>query len=188
MPECSSEHCATSHCSRKEKCVYAHFFHNFCASHLVVQTVQGELGGMNPVKILSSLALLLAVFLSGCASTPESRIEKHPEAFAALPAQDQALVRGGHIREGMDRMGVYLAWGRAPEIFMGERNGKRTEVWQYFRTRSTFVDMAPVPYPYYPYGFYEGGTAIITEEIPGKHAAFVNGRVVEWGAPMRRSY
>lgn len=144
---------------------------------------------MSSSKFLSLAALFIALLLTGCASSIESRIEKHPAAFAALPAEDQALVRAGHIREGMDRMSVYLAWGRAPEIFMGERAGKRTEVWQYYRTRSTFVDLAPVPYPYYPGGYYyDMGPAVITEEIPGKHAAFVNGRVVEWGAPMRRLY
>lgn len=134
-----------------------------------------------------TLLAALSLGLSACGSTVGSRIEKHPEAFAALPPPDQQLVKTGRIRQGMDRMSVYLAWGRAPEIFMGERGGKRTEVWQYYRTRSSFVDYGPVPYPYYPGGFYyDMGPAIITEEIPGKHATFVNGRVVEWGAPMRR--
>jgi hypothetical protein len=140
------------------------------------------------LRILSVLAAAaLALALTGCGSTISSRIEKNPEAFAALPAKDQHLVKSGHIREGMDRMGVFLAWGRPPEIFMGSSSGKQTEVWQYFRTQSSFVDIAPSPYPFYPGGFYyDAGPAIVTQEIPGKHAVFVNGRVVEWAAPMRR--
>ncbi len=130
------------------------------------------------------LAGVLALMMTGCGSTISSRIEKHPQEFAALPSSDQYLVKTGRIREGMDRMSVYLAWGRAPEIYMGERAGKRTEVWQYYQTRSSFVDYGP--YPYYPGGyFYDSPPIVITEEIPGKHAAFVNGRVVEWASPMR---
>jgi hypothetical protein len=146
----------------------------------------GKSGFMSP--IFRRLAGLFAVFalsllLSGCGSTVSSRIEKHPEAFTALSASDQYLVKTGRIREGMDRMTVFLAWGRAPEIYQGQRGGRLTEVWQYFQTRSAIVDY---PMAYSPWGYYyDMGPTVITEQIPGKFAMFVNGRVVEWRAPVR---
>jgi hypothetical protein len=130
------------------------------------------------------LAAALAVLLSGCGSTVESRIKEQPEAYAKLPASDQALVREGKIREGMDRSAVYIAWGKPAEVYMGQRAGRQTEVWQYFRQRSHVIHSTP--YPYFPGGYYyDLGPTIITEDIPGKRATFINGRVSEWVVPYR---
>lgn len=134
----------------------------------------------------SALALGLLA-LTGCGSTVESRISKYPEVYASLPPAQQQLVRSGQVREGMDRGAVYLAWGAAHEVLMGQKDGRDLEVWQYYTQRSTVVDYAPSPLWYYPGGYYHNpGPLILTEDVPGRRAVFANGRLREWVSPRYR--
>jgi hypothetical protein len=96
---------------------------------------------------LAALAVL-ALALSGC-STVESRIEKNPAVFAALPAAEQALVREGKIREGMSREAVGIAWGRPDDRTLGSRDGQTFEEWIYLTYSSYPVaryDYDPICY------------------------------------------
>ncbi|MBC8008736.1 MAG: hypothetical protein H7067_01405, partial [Burkholderiales bacterium] len=57
---------------------------------------------------------------AGCASTPEKRIAKEAEVFAAMPAETQAKIRAGRVEIGFTTTQVKLAKG-APD-----RVGRRT--------------------------------------------------------------
>jgi hypothetical protein len=108
-----------------------------------------------------SLTLTLAIacgalFLSGCA-TIDSRISQHPEIFQSLSPSDQALVRQGHIREGMTQDAVWLAWGSPEQRGFGRMKGRQTETWIY---RAYYNDYAYGPYPY-GYGYGYGAVGVI---------------------------
>ncbi|MEO0017185.1 MAG: hypothetical protein RLZZ522_468 [Verrucomicrobiota bacterium] len=97
---------------------------------------------------MKRLLLLFAASLlaSSCVpSTPQSRIEEHPERFAALSPKDQELVRQGTLAKGMPRDAVLLAWGAPAQRFEGCQSGKTSERWDYAGT-----------YPVYTQGFYGG--------------------------------
>lgn len=93
--------------------------------------------------------LLLVLALSACApSTPQARIEKFPEKFAALSKKEQGLVQQGQIAPGMSPDAVLLAWGFPNQRFEGSRNSKMTERWDY----STTVPVYNSAYALGPYG------------------------------------
>ena len=101
-------------------------------------------------------ALSAVLIFAGC-STPESRINEHPEIFQSLSANDQALVSRGQIRTGMSQDAVWLAWGHEDQRIAGAMRNQSTETWIYTTTAA---------YPYggygygpwgYPYGPYWGG-------------------------------
>ena len=83
-----------------------------------------------------------ALVLAGC-STIESRVSEHPEMYGNLSSRDQALVNQGHIRYGMSRNAVWLAWGSPDSKVIGNMLGRSTETWIY-------VYYATYPY-YYPF-------------------------------------
>lgn len=74
--------------------------------------------------------LLLALPLGGC-STPQSRIERHPALFDALPAEQQTLVRAGQIAIGMPEDAVRLALGEPDRISRRTDADGVTTVWRY---------------------------------------------------------
>ncbi len=84
---------------------------------------------MHLPRLLACLPLLLLV-LSGC-STPESRIEKNPAAFAALNPEQQAAVRGGRVDIGFTKDMVYLALGTADRTYGRTTTQGEVEVWAY---------------------------------------------------------
>ncbi len=137
-------------------------------------------------------ALLAGLALASCApSTPQTRIAKSPETFAALNKKEQTLVQQGRIASGMPPDAVRLAWGSPDRSFEGSRNSKHTERWDY----STLRPVYPVGYLGYGYGYgsYYGpygrhlysGLGYAGSEmayIPERTASvwFVNGRVDSW--------
>lgn len=90
-----------------------------------------------------------ALFFTSC-STTETRISDHPEIFQTLSPSDQALVRVGKIREGMNQNAVWLAWGTPDQKASGVARGRPVETWIY---NDYYYANAPYPYPYGPFGY-----------------------------------
>jgi hypothetical protein len=124
-----------------------------------------------------------AIVLSSC-STPQTRISNRPDLYHSLSARQQALVNQGHIRIGMSRTAVWLAWGSPDRKLLGNMGGGPTETWIY-----TYY----ANYPYYPYyaplDIYFGAPLYdpfcyswFPQSIPypGKVVTFVNGRVASF--------
>lgn len=89
--------------------------------------------------------------LAACApSTPQTRIQKYPEKFAALGKQEQSLVEQGQIAPGMSTDAVLLAWGFPGRRFEGSKDSRMTERWDY-------ATVVPVYSPVFPYGAYGYG-------------------------------
>jgi hypothetical protein len=140
----------------------------------------------------SCIALLLvSLVFSGCApSTPQARIEKYPEKFAALSKKEQALVLQGQIDRDMSMDAVMLAWGAPDRSFEGSKNAKLAERWDYFGTVPVYSPPAYVygAYRYGGYGRYRGypgyGFALGPEVdyVPYRAASvwFTDRRVDSW--------
>lgn len=80
-----------------------------------------------------------AGLLSGCQSTPESRIAKKEAVFSSWPAQTQAKIRAGQIGVGFTPQQVELAKGKPDRV--GRRTtaaGDRVE-WVYLWNDSRFA-------------------------------------------------
>lgn len=115
---------------------------------------------LNFSRALTISAALAALFLAGCASI-ETRISEHPDIYNSLSPRDQALVRQGRIREGMNMDAVWLAWGTPEQKGFGRYLGRSTETWIY---RAYYNEYDPYyggfGYGYgYP-GFVGGGVLV----------------------------
>lgn len=105
------------------------------------------------MKTLAS-ALISAACLASCApSTPQSRIDKHPEKFAALSRKNQELVQKGLITRGMTPDAVELAWGAPARRFEGFKDSRSMDRWDYVRD-------TPVYFSGYAGGFGDGYVGI----------------------------
>jgi hypothetical protein len=135
-------------------------------------------------------ALLACLVLASCApSTPQARITKFPEKFAALGTKEQALVQNGEISRGMSPDAVMLAWGFPNQRFEGSKDSKRTERWDYTSLRPVYATnyFGGFGYGYGPYGRYgySGlgyGLGPDVAYIPDRVASvwFVSNRVDAW--------
>lgn len=87
---------------------------------------------MNLSRVLRPcLSIAFACLAASCAVTPEKRIAKNPQLYAALPADERAKVVQGRIDKGMSREAVFLAWGNPDRVQVGEENGRSLERWGY---------------------------------------------------------
>src|SRR5688572_3943261 len=94
------------------------------------------------------LALLLLLFLCGCASTIEDRRTERLAAYSQLPGDTQGLIDTGRIKVGMPKDAVYIAWGKPAQVLQGESDQGRVETWVYHGATLR-------PYHYWSYdGFY----------------------------------
>ena len=75
--------------------------------------------------------LFTATLLAACASTPESRIEKSPDAFAQLTPEQQAKVRAGKVGIGFDAAATKLALGEPDKVLEKTTAAGDSEVWIY---------------------------------------------------------
>lgn len=92
------------------------------------------------------IALVGGLLVSSCVpSTPQTRIQQHPELFAALAPKDQQLVQQGTLAKGMSPDAVLLAWGPPAQRVEGFQAGKVSECWNYAGA-----------YPVYSQSFYGG--------------------------------
>ena len=91
------------------------------------------------------LILIFLGLLAACA-TPERRIRANPEAFAALPEEQQTLVREGKVDLGMNPEAVRLALGAPHRIYTRRTEAGETTVWSYVRSeRRTDSQWVHVP-------------------------------------------
>lgn len=132
------------------------------------------------------------VFCSCAPNTPETRIGREPEKFAALGLKDQELVRQGKIRRGMPPEAVELAWGAPARRFQGSKNAKPTERWDYAGSQPVYFNNFYGGYGYayggygpYGAGFYPGagfGLAPEVVYVPYLKASvwFTDSRVDSW--------
>lgn len=135
----------------------------------------------------AGLGLLL---LCSACSTVQSRVDRNPEWFAALPAEEQALVLQGQVEEGMSKQAVFLAWGAPDREIVRSREGRQVDIWIYLLRRTTAVPAFSYGIRYGGYrGGWGGGVALdvpiydpvyITEEEPVRSVEFERGRVVAW--------
>jgi hypothetical protein len=80
-----------------------------------------------------------ALVLSGCDTTPQARINNHPDEFAQLTPQQQEQIRAGQVAVGMDPGAVKLALGDPDAVTNLITAQGQTQVWHY-----------------YTYGYYDG--------------------------------
>ena len=76
-------------------------------------------------------ALVLAIGLAGCASTPERRIQKHPEMFEGIPPDVQETVRAGRVEIGYTPDMVFLALGAPDRKVTRKTEAEEREIWIY---------------------------------------------------------
>jgi hypothetical protein len=130
-----------------------------------------------------------ALGLAGCAvSTPQSRIARHPDDFAALSDRQKALVQQGNVEQGMPKPAVYFAWGSPDRVSNWVKNGTPIERW-------TFLDYHPVFTHHwgmgwgYGRGYYDrfgyGGPDVYYVPYADRRVDFRNGRVINWESRAR---
>lgn len=88
------------------------------------------------MKTRTLLVLMAMAGLAGCASTPEKRIAKEPEVFAALPPETQAKIRAGQVEIGFTMTQVKLAKGKPDTVGRRTTAAGEEEVWTYERRKS----------------------------------------------------
>ncbi len=142
-------------------------------------------------KIVTTL--LAGLVICSCApSTPQTRIERNPDKFAALGKKEKGLVQQGLITRGMTPDGVMFAWGLPAQRFEGSRDSKMMERWDYTATRPVYSTNFFGSYGYgyggrRPYGHrsYSGlgfGMGPEVAYVPYHVASvwFINHRVDSW--------
>lgn len=72
----------------------------------------------------------VALALVGCTS-PAVRIEKNPEAYERLSAEQQAMVREGKVGIGFSREAVKLALGDPDRVWKRTDKNGESEAWSY---------------------------------------------------------
>ena len=136
-------------------------------------------------KIIFQLVVISCfAFSFGACSTVQSRIKEYPQVYSALSPEDKQLVFRGRIREGMEKIPVYMAWGSADDIARGQRNGESTETWNYYRYEHETITTCN-PEVYYDkngvrHVIPHHDTGTITHRFPGKRVEFTNGYVSAW--------
>lgn len=140
-------------------------------------------------KIIAAIAAIAAgMLVTSCVpSTPQTRIQREPAKFEALPAKHRSLVENGQISRGMPPDAVYLAWGRPSRVFQGSKDGKLTERWDYAGSRPVYTTSFYGSYgryhdPYHRHGYYGFGMGPEVAYIPYRIASvwFIDGRVDGW--------
>lgn len=148
------------------------------------------------MKTLATLRLFLLICLpllgASCTiSSPAKRAERRPAAFQALPPEHQKLALAGQIKEGMNRDGVWIAWGPAGRILEVSDNGVRSEVWRYGSLEPVYRSSFGIGFgvssfhgdhfhsrfydPFFPYTYGPDYVPVISAEVK-----FRNGLVRSW--------
>ncbi|MBV9463839.1 MAG: hypothetical protein JO317_06380 [Verrucomicrobiae bacterium] len=126
-----------------------------------------------------SLALLAC---SGC-STPQSRAEDNPEAFARLPPRQRNAVLNGRIEVGMNVDAVIIALGKPRRVLEGNDRGTPYERWIFTRLYTERVPhwtyrSVPTRRGWITFNDYD--PIEITREVEDFEVVIKQGRVVSW--------
>lgn len=132
-------------------------------------------------KLKPATAALLALLLAACASTPASRIEKNPSAFAQLTPEQQEKVRAGQIAIGFDANATRLALGEPDRILQKTTAAGESEIWQYvdvytYPTGPCYGAFFRYGLPSYCFAGYYGAPVQETKER--MRVSFEGGKVV----------
>lgn len=131
-------------------------------------------------RLLPVVAVL--VLGSACSSTVESRIRRHPQSWAQLSTDHQALALRNRVVEGMPRDAVYFAWGPPHRIVQGSEAGKEVERWRYVRYEPHYTQRFGFAFgPGYcgdGYGWY--GPDVVYLPEPSGWVEFKGGLVSGW--------
>jgi hypothetical protein len=92
---------------------------------------------MTPIRF-AWFSLPLLLLLSGCASTPEKRIEQNQSYFDSLPVAAQARIRGGQIDLGFNPDMVRLALGEPQRQLVRRTPEGDTDIWAYLETDTRY--------------------------------------------------
>ena len=140
------------------------------------------------------LVLLMGLVAASCVpSTPQTRIQQRPEVFAALTANERALVQRGELAKGMSPDAVMLAWGAPALQYKGYHQDRPAMRWDYTGARAVYSGPYYGMYGYggyggygyhgrYGYSTYGFGFAPELAYVPYRRASvwFVNHRVDAW--------
>ena len=129
--------------------------------------------------LILSPVFVVVLLLAGCAATQAQRIERNPEAFAGLSAEQQQKVRDGQVAVGFDEAAVRLAVGEPDRIVERETAEGLTQVWVYLGIAPGFhnsVYCAP-GLPYYGHPGYCRPLSTTQYEERAR-ISFKDGRVV----------
>ena len=139
------------------------------------------------------VALGLGLLASSCApSTPQTRIQQHPQQFAALNAKEQSLVQRGELAKSMSPNAVLLAWGSPSMRYEGYQKGRAAQRWDYTAAHPVYTNQYFGAYSFggyghyghyaYPYSGYGFGFGPEVAYLPYCKASvwFVDGRVDAW--------
>lgn len=72
-----------------------------------------------------------ALVLTGCMTTPQSRIDRNPALFASFPAEAQAKIRKGEVDIGYTKDMVLMALGAPRNVRARKTEAGESEVWVY---------------------------------------------------------
>lgn len=105
------------------------------------------------------MIFLLAVLVSGCATTPKSTVEtrktERTSAYAALTPEQRTLVDQGHIKIGMPEDAVFIAWGQPSQVQSSETAAGPVTTWIY--TGTGYQEHRRWNYNRSGHGYYGGG-------------------------------
>lgn len=83
-------------------------------------------------------ALVAALLIAGCSSTPDQRIAQNAAAFAQFPPDVQQNLRAGRVDVGYSESMVRIALGEPAQRFDRVDATGRTDVWVYRRNAPRF--------------------------------------------------
>ena len=107
------------------------------------------------MKYATWVCIGAAVFLTACASTPQTRIAANPALFASFPTNVQAGVRSGRIEVGYTKEMVRMAIGNPNHVFTRQTAAGIAEVWAYTDIRRTYETVPATGYTWWR-GPYNG--------------------------------
>ena len=120
--------------------------------------------------ILTAVALLALLFLTGCA-TPANRIRHNQALFDSFPPEAQEKIRQGQADIGFSPEMATMALGRPSHIYHRQTEAGSTEVWSYVDVQSSSdMQMISEPYRYRDSrGRLRWGSGGAWIDVPGSH-------------------
>lgn len=86
---------------------------------------------MNSVRVHPLLGVALLGLLTGCATSPMSRIDQNRARYESWPVEMQEAVLAGEVRNGMTPEQVEMALGKPTQVVARGAKAGEDEVWVY---------------------------------------------------------